>query len=198
MDGQGVEACVLFPTLAVCVEHFMQDDPTQLYANFDAFNRWLDEDWGYRRRRTASSPHRCCRCVDRRPRGRRARPRARARRACRLAAARAAPAAARRPIRTSIRSGRASTRPACSVGLHIGESGYNELFSTAWGEEANPSSHQQSAFQWTCFYGDRPIMETSPRWCCTTCSAASPTSGCVGVENGSLWVAYLAARRSTR
>src|SRR5258708_15638130 len=47
MDAQGVEATLLFPTLAVCVEHFMKHDPVQLYANFEAFNRWLEDDWGY-------------------------------------------------------------------------------------------------------------------------------------------------------
>jgi hypothetical protein len=47
MDAQGVEAILIFPTVAVCVEHFMKDDPEQLYANFRAFNRWLDDDWGF-------------------------------------------------------------------------------------------------------------------------------------------------------
>jgi len=47
MDRQGIESILLFPTLGVCVEHFMKDDPEQLYANFHAFNRWLDDDWGF-------------------------------------------------------------------------------------------------------------------------------------------------------
>jgi len=29
-----------------------------------------------------------------------------------------------------------------------------------WGEQANPASHHQSAFQWVCIYGDRPIMDS--------------------------------------
>ena len=33
MDEQGVEAAILFPTLGVCVEHFMKDDVDQMYAN---------------------------------------------------------------------------------------------------------------------------------------------------------------------
>ena len=32
MDAQGVEAALLFPTTAVCVEHFMKDDPDLLGA----------------------------------------------------------------------------------------------------------------------------------------------------------------------
>ena len=47
LDAQGLAACLLFPTLAVCVEHAMRHDPNQLYANFESFNRWLDDDWGY-------------------------------------------------------------------------------------------------------------------------------------------------------
>ena len=38
---------VLFPTLAVCVEHFMKENPERTYLNVRAFNRWLDEDWGF-------------------------------------------------------------------------------------------------------------------------------------------------------
>jgi len=42
MDEQGVDAMVLFPTVAVCVEHFMKENPARTYANVHAFNRWLD------------------------------------------------------------------------------------------------------------------------------------------------------------
>ena len=49
LDTQGIEAAVLFPTLAVCVEHYMVDDPDLLYANLSAFNRWLDDEWGLNR-----------------------------------------------------------------------------------------------------------------------------------------------------
>src|SRR5947209_8290429 len=47
MDEQGLDAAVLFPTTAVCVEHCMRTDPEATYLNIRAFNEWLDEDWGY-------------------------------------------------------------------------------------------------------------------------------------------------------
>ncbi len=47
-----------------------------------------------------------------------------------------------------------------AVAFHISEPGDNEMCSARWGEEPNPPSHHQSAFQWTFLYGDRPIMET--------------------------------------
>ena len=47
MDLQGIEKAWLFPSLGVCVEHFMTDNVPATYANARAFNRWLLEDWGF-------------------------------------------------------------------------------------------------------------------------------------------------------
>nr|MDT0665421.1 amidohydrolase family protein [Micromonospora sp. DSM 115978] len=37
----------MLPTLAVAVEQDMIDDVELTYASLRAFNRWLEEDWGY-------------------------------------------------------------------------------------------------------------------------------------------------------
>jgi predicted TIM-barrel fold metal-dependent hydrolase len=47
MDKQGLEATLLFPTLAVSVEQLVADDVDMTYANLHAFNQWLDDDWGF-------------------------------------------------------------------------------------------------------------------------------------------------------
>ncbi len=47
MDEQGVDGCFLFPTLGVGMEESLADDPPALVAAFTAFNRWLEDDWGY-------------------------------------------------------------------------------------------------------------------------------------------------------
>jgi predicted TIM-barrel fold metal-dependent hydrolase len=47
MDRQGLEAVLLFPTLALSVEQLLADDVEGTYAILGAFNRWLDDDWGY-------------------------------------------------------------------------------------------------------------------------------------------------------
>jgi predicted TIM-barrel fold metal-dependent hydrolase len=47
MDVHGIEATLLFPSVGVAVEHEMHDDIDALYAGLRAFNRWLEEDWGY-------------------------------------------------------------------------------------------------------------------------------------------------------
>ena len=48
MDEQGVEGTVLFPTLGVGIEEALRDDPEACAKVFTAFNRWLNEDWGFR------------------------------------------------------------------------------------------------------------------------------------------------------
>lgn len=189
MDAQGVEAILIFPTLAVCVEHFMKDDPEQLYANVHAFNRWLDDDWGFDYQgRIFGVPMLSLRDVDRAVEelefvlGRGAR----------AIGLRPGPAFGRSPADPHFDPFWARVDEArIPVCFHIAESGYNELYSTAWGEEANPSSHQQSAFQWTSFYGDRPIMDTFSALVLHNLFGRFPNVQCVSVENGSLFVPYL-------
>ena len=47
MDRQGLDGCLLFPTLGVGMEESLAEDPPALVAAFTAFNRWLEEDWGF-------------------------------------------------------------------------------------------------------------------------------------------------------
>lgn len=48
MDRQGLDGCLLFPTLGVGMEESLADqDPEALVAAFGAFNRWIEDDWGY-------------------------------------------------------------------------------------------------------------------------------------------------------
>jgi predicted TIM-barrel fold metal-dependent hydrolase len=52
MDEQGLEACIMLPTLGVGMETALEHDREALLAAFQAFNRWLEDDWGlnYQRR----------------------------------------------------------------------------------------------------------------------------------------------------
>jgi len=58
MDQQGLERCLLFPTLGVGVEGLMSRDVEMAYKVFHAFNLWLDDDWGYAyKNRIHAAPH---------------------------------------------------------------------------------------------------------------------------------------------
>jgi len=47
MDEFGIEAIWLFPTLGVLYEELLKDDIPAVTATFTAFNRWIEEDWGF-------------------------------------------------------------------------------------------------------------------------------------------------------
>ena len=47
MDEMGVEGTWLLPTLAVGMQTTLSDEPEAALAAFRAFNKWLDDDWGY-------------------------------------------------------------------------------------------------------------------------------------------------------
>jgi len=47
MDKQRVSQCWMFPTLAMIYEEPLREDPVAVKLMFTAFNRWLQEDWGF-------------------------------------------------------------------------------------------------------------------------------------------------------
>ncbi len=47
MDTQNLGAAFLFPTLGVGMEESLKHDPEAAVGAFRAFNRWMDEDWGF-------------------------------------------------------------------------------------------------------------------------------------------------------
>ena len=47
MDQHGLDKVWLFPTLGMIYEDPLKHDPGAVQLLFTAFNRWLDEDWGF-------------------------------------------------------------------------------------------------------------------------------------------------------
>src|SRR5438128_283996 len=47
MDEQGLQASLMFPTLASLVEERMKDDPELIHAVVHALNEWLYETWQF-------------------------------------------------------------------------------------------------------------------------------------------------------
>jgi predicted TIM-barrel fold metal-dependent hydrolase len=56
MDAQGLESVFMLPTLGVGMEAALEHDPPALTAAFRAFNRWLQEDWGFNYRDRIYTP----------------------------------------------------------------------------------------------------------------------------------------------
>jgi predicted TIM-barrel fold metal-dependent hydrolase len=49
LDEQGLDGALLFPTLGVGMQEALRHDVPALHAAFNAFNQWLDDDWGFDR-----------------------------------------------------------------------------------------------------------------------------------------------------
>ena len=47
MDAQGLDKAFFFPTLGVGMQQSLADDIPAAAAAFRAFNRWVEEDWGF-------------------------------------------------------------------------------------------------------------------------------------------------------
>ncbi len=47
LETQNLEGAFMFPTLGVGMEVALAQDPEAVCAAFRAFNRWLEEDWGF-------------------------------------------------------------------------------------------------------------------------------------------------------
>ncbi len=189
MDERGIDACFMFPTLGVSMEPLLKHNIEGLQANYRAFNRWLDDDWGLSRDgRIYAPPMFSLTDLD-----------AAVKelewaisRGARMIAMLPGPVNNKAPSDPLYdRFWSMANEAKLALAFHIGESGYNQMFSTFWGENPTPSAHQQSALQWTLFYGDRPIMDTIAALIYHNFFGRFPNIKVFSVENGSGWVPYL-------
>ena len=189
MDRQHVASTLLFPSTGVCVEPTFQGDKATLYANYKAFNRWLAEDWGLGADgRLYGAPLISLLDVDEAV----AELDWALERGCKVINLTAGPAYGRSPADPHFDPFWArmdEARVICAV--HVGDAGYNRRNAAAWGEDVVPTAFEQSAFQWTHFFGDRPIMETISALIYGNLFGRFPNVRVASVENGSLFVDYL-------
>jgi predicted TIM-barrel fold metal-dependent hydrolase len=177
--------------LVVSIEHLIED-PNVLYANFGAFNRWLDEEWGYSYRdRLFAPPYISLRDLDRAvdevervlERG------------ARLVMMSAAPAYGRSPGDPYFDPVWSRLNDAgATVAYHVGDSGYNKSVSVLRGQNSQPESYHQSAWQWMNTFCDRPIMDTLSALIYDNVFGRFPRLKAVAVEFGCEWMPYFLRR----
>ena len=165
MDEQGIHAALMFPGRVLALEVEFQDDVDAIYANAQAFNRWIYDQIGYahqsrmflppyipladvdlavrelerviERGRAAGGDHHG-------PRARR--PRQPARRAL-----------GRRSGLRSVLG--AHQRGGVRVATHLGPTDYAK-YGADWSEDPDAVLRDFDALQWVLYWGDRPAMET--------------------------------------
>jgi predicted TIM-barrel fold metal-dependent hydrolase len=192
MDREGLDAAVLYPSLGVMVEHQLKYDPDATFANIRAFNRWLEDDWGYGQDgRLFAVPmlslieiDQCCTELER--------VLAQGARAVHL---RSAPVNGKSPADPSHDPFWARINEArIPVALHSSFSSYLEYVSPLWGEDPDPTYADITPFQaFTCM-GERPICDMLAALTLHNTFGRFPNVRVLSIENGSAWLGSLLKR----
>ena len=194
MDEQGLGAALLFPTLGCGVEEALTDDVEATMATVSAFNRWLEEDWGFVV--PGPDPRRADAVPGRPRRGRRrGRLAAGAGRAHRPRPSRPGPG----PERRQPLAGRQGPRPGLGpAGRGLGARGLPPRRQRLHGAArrargaARPPSASARATRWARSSSATGRSTTrSPRCWSTGCSSGTPTLRVASIENGSDWLHVL-------
>jgi predicted TIM-barrel fold metal-dependent hydrolase len=186
LDEQDVEACLMLPTAGVGVEPQLRETPEVLYPSVRAFNRWLEEDWGYgAERRIYGAPilslfdlqeaitelNRLL-AVD-----------------AKFVVITAGPVAGRSPADPYFDPFWARCEDArINVVYHIGRTPFSEMYNTPWGLRPHPPSHRHSLMEFALSFTERPIVDTVTALIADNLFGRFPRLKVLSVEYGSTWV----------
>jgi predicted TIM-barrel fold metal-dependent hydrolase len=186
MDEQGLEATLMLPTLAVAVEEDLAHDVELSYASLRAFNRWLEDDWGYGKDgRLYGVPMLSLLSLDHAlvELGRVLRSGAK------LVHLRPGPIGGESPAHPRFDPFWARLNEAgVGVVFHVSNSGYNRAFGALWSENPLNPSHNQSPLQWALCNTERPIVDTMIAITLHNLFGRHPGIRIVSIENGSAWL----------
>jgi len=186
MDRQGLEACLMIPSFGLAFEGELLDDPPAACAAVSAFNRWVEEDWGFAYQNRIVSPATIS-LLDRDlaiaeldsllERG------------VRLVMLRAGPLNGISPADPHFDPFWARLNEAqIPLILHIGLSGYNPIIGGMWGENPNVSETEMGPFMYYTCFGKRPVMDTIACFILHNLFGRFPNLRVLSIENGSSWV----------
>jgi predicted TIM-barrel fold metal-dependent hydrolase len=186
LDEQGIEATLMLPTLGVAVEEDMAHDVALTYGSLRAFNRWLEEDWGFGADgRIFGVPMLSLLDLDLALGELRRLLKAGAR----LVHLRPGPVGARSPAHPVFDPFWATLAEAgVGVVFHVSNSGYNRSFGALWSENPDNPSHNQSPLQWALCNTERPIVDTLTAITLHNLFGRHPAIRIISIENGSSWV----------
>jgi predicted TIM-barrel fold metal-dependent hydrolase len=196
MDEQGLGAALLFPTLGCGVEEALRDDIDATMASLSAFNRWLEDDWGFdHRQRIIAAP--MLSLAD--PEAAVAEVDSLIERGVRIVHVRPAPVPG--PNGTSRSLGDKMHDPVWArlaeagvpVAFHLGDSGYHGRFASAWGANDTFGFGRSDALG-QVVVSDRAIHDTVASLVVHGVFKRHPSLRIASIENGSDWLHVLAKR----
>jgi predicted TIM-barrel fold metal-dependent hydrolase len=191
MDEQGLDAALLFPTLGCGVEQALRFDVPATMASLTAFNRWLDEDWGYTYRDriiaapmiSLADPEAAVAEVDRV-----------LERGARIVHVRPA------PVPTGGAKGRSLghkrhdpvwarlAEADIPVAFHLGDSGYNAMLGAPWGGAEDFAPFREPDLFGQMIIGDRAIHDAMASLIVHGVFKRHPGLRVASIENGSDWI----------
>ena len=196
VEAQGLDAALLFPTLGCGIEEALREDIPATMATLSAFNRWLEDDWGfdYRHRLIAApmlslaDPEAATDEVD-----------SLIERGARIVHIRPAPVPG--PNGTSRSLGDKAHDPVWArlaeasvpVAFHLGDSGYNLFAAAPWGGSATFGFGIADALS-RVLVADRAIHDTIASLVVHGVFTRHPSLRVSSIENGSDWLALLVKR----
>jgi len=195
-EEQGLDAALLFPTLGCGVEEALRHDVPATMASLSAFNRWLEEDWGFSYKGrligvpmlSLADPEAAVAEVD-----------SLLARGARIVHVRPA------PVPTPDGGGRSLghelhdpvwarlAEASVPVAFHLGDSGYN-AFAAAWGASGTFEGFGNTDVLSRLVVSDRPIHDTLASMILHGVFRRHPRLRVASVENGSDWLHLLAKR----
>ena len=187
LDAFGVEACVMFSSFFF--ENEFLEDPAGCFANLRAYNRWVEEDWGFAYRDRLFAPASLSLldlglALEELERVLAA--------GARLVMLRTGPFAGRSPADPHFDPFWARVEEAgVPVVLHVSLSTYETEISRIWGEPVNSEMGTFSAFQWFTTFMHRPIVDTMASLVFNNLFGRFPGLKVLSIENGSAWVPQL-------
>jgi predicted TIM-barrel fold metal-dependent hydrolase len=188
MDFQGVQAAVVHAGGAPSDSAFERGDVEAGYAVARAFNRWLEDDWGFAYQNRIFVPAIVpLRDVDYAvtelesvlDKG------------AKLVNLHPGPAYGRSPFDPYFdplwaRVNEAGVR----VAVHLNGAGY-QRYGADWGEDPDAKYSDYNAFQWVSYWSDRPIMETVTAMMFHNLFGRFPNIKVLIAEFGTPWLPYL-------
>ncbi len=193
LDAQNVEAGIFLPSLGVGVEMELRDaGPEVVMANHVAFNRWLQDDWGWDYQNRIFSAAQLSLVdldlavaeLDRV-----------LQEGARIINLLPGPVLGRSPADPHFDPFWARCQEAgVPVSFHLGNAGFEELVSSAWGENPRPPHHKVTAFQHVIGMMERPVNDTLAALIMHNLFGRFPALRIASIENGSAWVAPLLKR----
>ena len=189
MDNENITSCIMIPTLGVGAEYQLRNYPDLIYPSLRAFNRWVEEDWGYGKDgKIFSTP--LISLIDL-PQALLELERLIVAEA-KLVIVNTGPVGERSPADPYFDPFWARVQESgLLVVFHIGSTPFCEVYAKPWGESANPPSHLYSAFQSFLGLGERCIVDTIAALIFHNLFSRFPQLRILIIEHGSTWVKHL-------